>query len=618
MPESSSTAFNPEFISTLPRWFGRVVSSATWQDNIIPHTFSNPNEIKGWGFRYKVRIFSWNTGDPGVVPDEHLLMANVVLPVTAGSGHGGYFETPAIAAGSVVTGFFLDGEGGQEPYIDGILPNTNGNNIPKKQGTGPLAGYQQFNDTFGPKALVPDFLTEKNTQPIQKSDETSHRDTKASEINNTDKYRRKPLASTRKCKKNNSEMKGIQLTIKNMINDVEEAKKKLTKAQGFIGEVNRVTAEVSQYTTIASQEIASFMKTIMGGVRGYVLKKIKAGVQDVAPFLFPTDVSELQNKLSKSLNGLSCGFAKIINGLQKTFEGLLDSILGKFINAPMCAAENIVSKLVDGVLGQITSLIDSVVGPLAAFITGLTGKAMNLIGSAFNALNMVMGILTFFQCDEEPSCAEYDNINQARNPSDGEEDAQSSDGTAARTTKNTEELQPTQSEVDAERANSVTDADAINDRSNTDVDRSLEATLAREDAAVEAALAKEQQQAPEEQIRNNSTVTDPKTKTNDQEESEKARRLLGGEKVDGVEFELAGGGGDSTSTASSISQRHTVDRAFSKVASGDVAIIPGGVPVNRDLTADELSNLDSEYRYVANTDGSAGGRIVKRVGQNYG
>ena len=412
MPEASSTAFNPEFISTLPRWFGRVVSSATWQDNIVPHTFSDPNELKGWGFRYKVRIFSWNTGDPGVVPDDHLLMANVVLPVTAGSGHGGYFETPSLAAGSVVTGFFLDGEGGQEPYIDGVLVNAN-DNVPKKQGTGPLAGYQQFNDTYGPNAPVPDFLIKTNTSPNYDGGYIANYLTESREEDQKDKDRRKPISSTRKCKKNNSEMKGIQLTIKNMINDVEEAKKELTKAQGFIGEVNRVTSQVRNFSSRAAQEIASFMKTIMGGVRGYVLKKIKAGVQDIAPFLFPTDITKLQNKLSKSLNGLSCGFAKIINGLQKTFEGLLDDILGKFINAPMCAAENIVSKLVDGVLGQITGLIDSVVGPLASFITGLTGKAMNLIGSAFNALNMVMGILTFFQCDEEPSCAEYDDINQA-------------------------------------------------------------------------------------------------------------------------------------------------------------------------------------------------------------
>ena len=151
------------------------------------------------------------------------------------------------------------------------------------------------------------------------------------------------------------------MCIRDRINDVEEAKKKLTKAQGFIGEVNRITSQVRNFSSTAAQEIASFMKTIMGGVRGYVLKKIKTGVQDIAPFLFPTDISKLQKQLTSSLEGLSCGFAKIINGLQQTFEGLLDDILNKFINAPMCAAENIVSSLIDGVLGQITDLIDSVV-----------------------------------------------------------------------------------------------------------------------------------------------------------------------------------------------------------------------------------------------------------------
>ena len=55
MLEATSTGFNPEYIGILPRWFGRIVSSETWQDNIVPHTFSDPDEIKGWAFRYKVR-----------------------------------------------------------------------------------------------------------------------------------------------------------------------------------------------------------------------------------------------------------------------------------------------------------------------------------------------------------------------------------------------------------------------------------------------------------------------------------------------------------------------------------------------------------------------------------
>ena len=80
-------------------------------------------------------------------------------PITAGSGHGGYFETPALAAGSIVTGFFLDGSGGQEPYIDGILGNSL-NDVPKIQ---QRFGFDQFNDTYGPGAKV-DYLKEPNTQ----------------------------------------------------------------------------------------------------------------------------------------------------------------------------------------------------------------------------------------------------------------------------------------------------------------------------------------------------------------------------------------------------------------------------------------------------------------------
>ena len=120
MPEATSTAFDPDFISTLPRWIGRVVSSASWQDNIIPENFDNENEIKGWGYRFKVRIIGWHTSDKQIVSDDELTIANIIYPVTAGSGHGGYAETPSIAAGSIVTGFFLDGAGGEANRIGGL------------------------------------------------------------------------------------------------------------------------------------------------------------------------------------------------------------------------------------------------------------------------------------------------------------------------------------------------------------------------------------------------------------------------------------------------------------------------------------------------------------------
>ena len=88
----------------------------------------------------------------------------------------------------------------------------------------------------------------------------------------------------------------------------------------------------------------------MGNARGWVLREVRKKINEVAPFLFPTEISKLENKLRKSLGSLSCAFSKIINGLQKTFQGLLNDITNKFINIPMCAAEDIVTKLINGVL----------------------------------------------------------------------------------------------------------------------------------------------------------------------------------------------------------------------------------------------------------------------------
>jgi hypothetical protein len=89
-------------------------------------------------------------------------MANVILPVTAGSGLGGFGDTPALSAGSIVTGFFLDGMAGQEPYIDGVMINSN-NTVPKNQAQESTGGLQLFNDTYkgtNPQtgAYVPDYL----------------------------------------------------------------------------------------------------------------------------------------------------------------------------------------------------------------------------------------------------------------------------------------------------------------------------------------------------------------------------------------------------------------------------------------------------------------------------
>jgi hypothetical protein len=153
--------FDLNTISSLPRWFGRVVSGVSWQDNIESAHF-DPKNQKGWGYRYRIRYFGLHSASTQDLPDEQLPMANVILPVTAGSGLGGFGDTPALSAGSIVTGFFLDGMAGQEPYIDGVMINSN-NTVPKNQAQESTGGLQLFNDTYkgtNPQtgAYVPDYL----------------------------------------------------------------------------------------------------------------------------------------------------------------------------------------------------------------------------------------------------------------------------------------------------------------------------------------------------------------------------------------------------------------------------------------------------------------------------
>lgn len=139
--------FDLNSVSALPTWFGRIVSSVSWQDNIEASHF-DPKNKKAWGYRFRVRYCGLHSPSTQDLPDEQLPMANVVLPVTAGSGLGGFTDTPSLSAGSLVTGFFADGMAGQEPYITGVLINSN-NQVPKKQSpTDPVGGLQLFCDTY--------------------------------------------------------------------------------------------------------------------------------------------------------------------------------------------------------------------------------------------------------------------------------------------------------------------------------------------------------------------------------------------------------------------------------------------------------------------------------------
>lgn len=103
-------------------WFlGQIVDEVNWQENINSKIHTR-DDVPGWGYRYKIRIFGRDTRTKDV-KDNELEMAEVILPVTAGSGHAGSCQTPNLRQGTFVVGFYKDGQDATEPVITGIFSN---------------------------------------------------------------------------------------------------------------------------------------------------------------------------------------------------------------------------------------------------------------------------------------------------------------------------------------------------------------------------------------------------------------------------------------------------------------------------------------------------------------
>ena len=407
--------FDLNSVSSLPRWFGRVVSDVSWQDNIECELFSEAEQQKGWGYRYRVRYFGLHSGNTQDLPDEQLPMANVVMPVTAGSGLGGFHDTPSLSSGSIVTGFFLDGMAGQEPYIDGVLINSN-NDVPKEQPKDEIGGLQLFNQTYkeGPperSAPVPEYFigTQDYWKVIQSiGDKVNLGDgaVKSWYVQKLDLYKPTPLASP--CKKDNSPLQGIQSTIKNLLKEIENYD---TIAKLFGGGDPDREKFIEKVLNIATGDVAGYMKTIFEGVRAYVFNFFAEESKRRLPFLFPSEVPEFTKKVNEGTNLISCLFNKLVRQLPGLLQKLLRNLLNTLINVPLCFIENLITDFLksSGILDQISNVVKQALSLFSQITSIIKGIGDFLL----NSLDFINGILSFFKCDDDADCPQVLEINLA-------------------------------------------------------------------------------------------------------------------------------------------------------------------------------------------------------------
>jgi phage-related protein len=121
---------------------------------------------------------------------------------------------------------------------------------------------------------------------------------------------------------------------------------------------------------------------------------LSENIKKIAPFLFPSEMPELYDNVNKALDKISCLFKNIVGGLQGLVGGLLGGILDKFVTAPSCSSQNLMSDILNPILATLTGGLSSILIPINALfsgVTGITSIASNLLDSTVPTLGNLVG-----------------------------------------------------------------------------------------------------------------------------------------------------------------------------------------------------------------------------------
>lgn len=391
--------YNNQFTGTNPFywWIGQVVDEVNWIGNINPKLHDR-DDVPGWGAcRCKVRIFGRDT-ETKETPDDQLEMAEVLLPVTAGSGHGGSVQSPNIRQGNYVVGFYKDGIDAREPIIFGVLPNNSQTSLfggDPKLGFVPRSGYKGKTGqkpvstknvyAAGPNSPCEQEACDGNLKNVREPDQQK------------DGNRCHYVPKTKACDGPTGEVKGIQKLIKQLLGLINRIK---AETNGFLGAASDLTAGISQLVSDFTILISGLFKSLLDKMRGYVVNKLNAGIKDLIDLLPPNQRPGFNQVNETATDTLQCVFNKIIRGLVGLVKNLLEGIIDKYVNAPLCAIESFVGNLLSSVLGDITGAIQSAISA----VSGILGAIGDIAGSIFGVFDVVLGVLNFLSCDEPSDC----------------------------------------------------------------------------------------------------------------------------------------------------------------------------------------------------------------------
>jgi hypothetical protein len=395
-------------------WLGQVAPPEVW--DVSDKVDIDPNKYsKSWAYRCKVRIVGYHTYDRNELSDNDLPWAHIMLGTSDGNSQGGLGKTHKIIGGETVFGFFLDGDDAQQPVIVGTLYRNHNvenfdideiafkpfsghaQNTPKSRVNkgstkqSPVSSNQQ--EPSESSTGVENIIGGRMKSPLPANFNTNNKEDlffpfdKALSIA-YEKASRPVISSENGC--DNNVIGKITKAIQNFIAVVSGLESHLNF---YVDPVLNTFVDITQEIRRTATIITGSIKSLVNNMRNMIMKMVGCLFSKFVGLIIPIPQQPIVGEATKNiLNIIFCLFERIIDLLLPFLEDMLKGLVGRAINAPLCAVEEFVATIINKMLNTIDDLLGPVMSGLNWLMNG-TSQIKNILSRATSIATQIFNLI---------------------------------------------------------------------------------------------------------------------------------------------------------------------------------------------------------------------------------
>ena len=389
--ETRLNSINFAGLDGFPYFRGQVTTDAAWRQHSVKY-----------GYRVKVRIFGVHPPSDEV-PDSELPWAPVIVSCNFGSGKAFAGTSLNLQGGETVIGFFADNDK-QQPVIFGCYQSEafHDNIIAYPENADGSTMFYEMEASselvFGENNMPANHEDPKKLNGIP--DRNNHlpngKTTKQKIIDEENLIVRK----AQKCKGGSGFGNDIRRALASF---VEVAGKFESYQDAYIDPVMDEMRDIQKLVGETAQVISDSYSQVIRLSRSFLFAKIAELSEDMMGFM---QLDSLLKDISvkKAKDSIYCLLENVIKSLKNTIKNFLTGLLGKLVQAPLCAAEQFLAGLnsrmfneIEYAIGDAMSSLSGLLGPTIGNFMGFMDKAMG-----YGQIGLALLECEGQECDPEP------------------------------------------------------------------------------------------------------------------------------------------------------------------------------------------------------------------------